>query len=181
MNQKQKARRMKNKQKDIEPLKRRVIAELEKSYGLGYCDGIKDGNINTHTFKKKVQEAYNNGLNDAWECAKKIYGFSCKELSEVLPESKEIPFCSYSASEAIAKIKEYEEQQKQDTKEKIKVGDEVINGGVTGVVTYVEDIENGMKAFAVMDKTGKEWIFNDLVIKRTGRVFPQITEVLKLL
>lgn len=129
-----------------------------------------------------MQEAYNNGLNDAWECANKIYDFSGKELSEVFPESQEIPFDSYSASEAIARIKEYEEQQKQDATDmnvgNIKIGDEVINGGVTGVVIHVKDIENGMKAFSVMDKTGKVWNFNDLVIKRTGRHFNAIKEIL---
>lgn len=63
----------------------------------------------------------------------------------------------------------------------IKVGDEVINGGVVGVVTHVRDIENGMKAFTLIDKTGKAWNFNDVVAKRTGRNFPQIAEVLEQL
>ena len=171
---------MKNRRRDVEPLEKRVVAALKDSYELGYSDGIEDENVRTNTFTKKLKEAYNNGLNDAWECAKKIYDFSGGELSEIFPESKEIPFYSYSASEAIARIKEYEEQQKQDTKEKIKIGDEVTWSQMdgTGIVIQKANKETIIVLSTCMDGLLRT---EESKVVRTGRYFPQIAEVLKLL
>lgn len=61
----------------------------------------------------------------------------------------------------------------------IRVGDEVQNGGVIGVVTMISDRPNGHKAFDVIESNGHTWALNDLVTKKTGRRFPEVNELLK--
>lgn len=88
-------------------------------YNQGYSDGLADGNINSGLFADKVREAYNNGLEDAWECARKIL-FDSSLPRDILTELGADSFSGVihkcSASEAIAKLKEYEEQKKQSEK-----------------------------------------------------------------
>lgn len=83
-------------------------------YNQGYSDGLADGNINSGLFADKVREAYNNGLKDAWECARKIL-FDSSLPRDILTELGADTFCGVihkcSASEAIEKINEYEKCQ----------------------------------------------------------------------
>jgi hypothetical protein len=84
--------------------------EIEKAKREGYDEGVTDTIFNTDT--------YTQGLNDAWECAKKIM--------QLPNDTQELFYLS--AKEAIAKIKEYEEEQ-QNIKScdiKFRVGDIVI-------------------------------------------------------
>lgn len=133
-----------------------------------------------------VKDAYAKGLEDAWECIRKFRNLSERERDKIFDTIWLQDILShFKPLEVVQKIKEYEERQKQDATDmndgSIKVGDEIINGGVVGVVTHVRGIEYGMKAFTLIDKTGKVWNFNDLLAKRTGRNFPQIAEVLRQL
>ncbi len=86
-------------------------------YNQGYSDGLADGNINSGLFADKVREAYNNGLEDAWECARKIL-FDDSLPRDILTELGADSFSGVihkcSASEAIEKIKEYEEKHEKD-------------------------------------------------------------------
>lgn len=88
-------------------------------YNQGYSDGLADGNINSGLLADRVREAYNNGLDDAWECARKIL-FDSSLPRDILTELGADSFSGVihkcSASEAIEKIKEYEEQKKQSEK-----------------------------------------------------------------
>ena len=88
-------------------------------YNQGYSDGLADGNINSGLFADKVREAYNNGLEDAWECARKLL-FDSSLPRDILTELGADSFSGVihkcSAFEAIEKIKEYEEQKKQSEK-----------------------------------------------------------------
>lgn len=70
------------------------------------------------------KEGYEEGLNNAWECAKKLRHMDYSMLYKVFDgdnvvihgiqmKGLEAVFEKYSASEAMAKIKEYEEKQKQ--------------------------------------------------------------------
>lgn len=91
-------------------------------------------------------EAYQRGLDDAWEAAKKIFGYEIdggipiNELRKVFGYAEDAIFCTAdiirhnTASEAIAKLKAYEEQKADD---EIKVGDEVISLRKNGEV--IED------------------------------------------
>ena len=101
-----------------------VEALSSSVYQRGYKNGIADGNINDGTFAKKIEEAYKNGLNDAWGCARKIMlnkvngGLPTEEHSKIFGYVATFEVLkNYTASEAIAKIKEYEEKDKHKCKE----------------------------------------------------------------
>ena len=87
-------------------------------------------------------EAYQRGLNDAWDAAKKIAsseksgGYSWDELAECFGEEGTIygsPLSEYRPEEAVAKIREYEQRKAQE--DEIKVGDEVKD--IDGVIAVV--------------------------------------------
>lgn len=65
-------------------------------------------------------KAYNKGMNDAWELARKIFAMTSNEFDDVFGDVfREDVFCNYTPQEALAKLKTYEEQSK------IEVGDVV--------------------------------------------------------
>lgn len=104
-----------------EDLSDRVHEFVDYVYRAGYEDGQKD--------KPSVfYEQYRKGLDDAWEYALKVGMNGCEYYkNNVFPKSPNYDVWNiirhWSASEAIAKIKEYEKaQQRLDD---FKVGDEV--------------------------------------------------------
>lgn len=134
-----------------------------------------------------MSKTYEDGLNDAWSAARKVFvpvdkgGLSVAEIKQTFNKAR-APyhiFDNYSASEAIAKIKEYEENQKQSDDE-IKVGDEIysLNKNYKSVVTAIFDTCRGVTA-VYFTQNGK--LAGDLLenLHKTGRHFPQIEEVLK--
>lgn len=80
----------------------------ENMYSIGYNEGVKDGQGN------KTSDTYTKGLNDAWECARKIM--------QLPNDTQELFYLS--AKEAITKIKEYEEAE-AETKEQVNQWDEI--------------------------------------------------------
>ena len=130
---------------------------------------------------KDVDEAYQRGLDDAWECARKIaYGALWGELLEKTGHAcaSEV-LDAYSVQEAIAKIAEYEKQ-----KNVIKIGDELEqitnSGNPTGVSCIVTNI--GDDKFNGITEDGKAVVCSSQIYRwwrKTGRTFPQIEEVLK--
>ena len=98
--------------------------------------------INEH-FGDLQDTAYQRGLNEAWECGKKLawtakYGGYGERLSDVFGRDDTFDFYDYTPNEAIAKLKAYEE--KQEAADKIEVGDEVepFYTDITGVVTLID-------------------------------------------
>lgn len=99
--------------------------QVEEAYQRGYDKGYADKTNNIEVCNKIVKdiqdEAYQRGLDDSWEAAKKVVlrpeevGMSVSDLFAILG-SISIPdvFRNYSASEVIAKLKVYEEKQKAD-------------------------------------------------------------------
>ena len=86
---------------------------LEEGNDIGYKDGVNDGR------------------NDAWEAARKIIEMTDPPYWEVFNEYKDDLFGKITASEAIAKLKAYEENQN----DKFEFGDEIIDvDGVKGCV-----------------------------------------------
>ena len=88
-------------------------------YNQGYSDGLADGNINSGLFADRIREAYNNGLEEAWECARKILfdgSLSRDILTELGADSFSGVIHKCSASEAIEKIKEYEKRTESMSK-----------------------------------------------------------------
>lgn len=139
-------------------------------------------------YKTLIDASYERGLNLAWECAKKIAadmtienlkscGLICTNDGEYEPEEYEYScevINKYSASEAIAKIKEYEERKKKD--EEIKVGDEVVYLDRVFVITSIVKNEYIMG----FDSNGERCSYHyKTKLKKTGRTFPQIIEVLE--
>lgn len=89
----------------------------------GYNAGLEDGNISNGTLEEKVKEAYENGANDVWECVNKIYSKIDRTAIESIFGVKFYDvFEKFTASEAMAKVKEYEEKQKEPV---FKIGDRV--------------------------------------------------------
>ena len=108
-------------------------------------------------------------MNEAWEAARNVVDcevpFDFWDLAS--GQSNLAVFKHYSATGAIEKIKEYENR--------IKVGDEVKYRGVVGVV-----LEHDYDSTSVMKTNGNvSVIYNKQDLKKTGRYFPQIEEVLK--
>lgn len=135
------------------------------------------------------KEAYEKGLSDAWEAARKIGSNSMCSLKEmgfdfsrcVVADYNPSWFVvkNYSASECIEKIRQYE-QEKEEQKQ-LQVGDEVklkrcdiyavYMGGVNGsnecnVYLCFNDGSCGVQSKSEIER-------------KTGRHFPEIAEVLR--
>lgn len=120
---------------------------------------------------------YENGLNDAWDAARKIVLsredgglFNYESRKAVLGCGNYMALKKFLAQEVIEKIRQYEQKQ-----EKIKVGDEVINDeDIKGVTVDMDDY-----LLHVLDENGviQAWPREDVV--KTGRHFPEIAEVIK--
>lgn len=158
---------------------------IEKVYRQGYEDGQKEklANAIIYDHEEAENKAYNKGLDEAWETARKLcqsvkYGGLeeyCSEIFEKTPFETFDVF-DYTAPEAIAKIKEYEDKQKQDAE--IKVGDEIRLHDATEVVTSV--MSTGLQTIDASGNTST-WYYDTYPLetwKKTGRHFPQIAEVL---
>ena len=145
-------------------------------YNEGYSDGYKQACEEEFN----DDEVYIRGLNNGWECARKIAsnnGLSCSSLLTIFGcDEWEDILAEYSALVAIEKVAAYEKEQK---KEKIiKVGDEIKNRDTVEVVTCLKS--TGMQT---IDSEGNvsTWYFEDHPLdewEKTGRHFPQITELL---
>lgn len=92
--------------------------------------------INEH-FGWLQDDAYQRGLDEAWEAARKISLMSPDEIEKVFPGAAKYNRYNlgYSGVEVIAKLKAYEDKQKED--DRIEVGDEVIwkTENITLIVT----------------------------------------------
>ena len=164
---------------------REAMTNVRNAYDRGYKQGYKDGKLEVNT------STYTRGLNDAWEAAKKI--MLCKSKGglgyEVILNIFQQPditgtehfdiLYERSASEAIAKIKEYEEKQEEQAKEeeKFEVGDEVIADTRRFVVLGIGTdgwcnlwcLNNGLTCDSIFSKC----------LTKTGRSFPQLAELFK--
>ena len=90
-----------------------------------------------------------------------IFGMD-KTIDDIMKES--------TASEAIEKIRQYE----QEKEEQIQVGDEVIAPNGKGVVTEITDIY-----VRIMYAKGSGQVVKSEDLTKTGRHFPEIAEVLR--
>jgi len=105
----------------------KVINHAISAYNKGYADGFGKAQTDSYVkgyedgqkekpqaiYEMKVEE-YNKGLNEAWEVARKIEhpkGYFCN-IKEVFGEESAFSvLLNMTASEAIQKIKDYEEKQ----------------------------------------------------------------------
>ena len=153
-----------------------IWERMKRCYDYGYEDGKADTPFTDTEEAEKT--AYERGLNDSWECARKMCLMSSEERLRTFDVSgNHLAILSdLTAPKAIEKLKAYEERQKQ-TEDEIKVGDEVIVqndriGFVTGFdVLYAR--------VYVTTKDGWSDAFGRSFVKKTGRHFDAISEVLK--
>lgn len=150
--------------------------DLEQIRKEAYEEGYKDG-LQLNIDDARLKEEYQQGLNDAWEAARKIIGMPESDLLDLfdgvystLCTSVQV-ILKYDAFDSIHRIKKYE-----DSKLEITVGDEVkTEDGLKMVIAALIN-----KDFAGLSDDGK-FMFGELdgTITRTGRHFPEIATVLK--
>ena len=149
-----------------------IWERMKRCYDYGYEDGKADTPF-TDT-EEAENKAYNRGLNEAWETAKKIVNMSEDEFDAVFDDVEYLEAAFESTpQETIAKIKAYEDKQEQDAE--IKVGDEVTHDGAKFIVLNIDS----QTSVYCLDTRGRTPIFTNIHnLTKTGRHFPQIAEVL---
>lgn len=139
-------------------LRESCVPQDEEAYGFGYNEGFQ------------------RGLDITWDAARKIENLSEAEKFEIFGEYDMFHIMRrYTATEAIKKLKAYEQE-----KEEIQVGDEIIYCGLRCVVMKLDEKGNIERYFmhdgtTFHNKTG----FQNSDVKKTGRTFPEIAEVLR--
>ena len=123
--------------------------------------------------EKVREEAYEQGLSDAWEAARKIANMPYDEEEKAFGSGGWTFIEKHTASEAIEKIRQYEQKQE----ERLEVGDEVRNvkNGWTAVVSNIDG-----ECMTLMDTNGALGDGYDVNrFTKTGRHFPEIAAVLE--
>ena len=101
--------------------------DLEQIRQKAYKEGVEDGKRLCPAPEVCNDMAYQKGLSDAWDAARKLLfnkssggiGFNAKTIKEVFGVSDDFEVLrDYSASEAIEKIRQYEQAQKELEQEK---------------------------------------------------------------
>ena len=116
-------------------LEEMMRADIQKKVDEAYQRGLEEGKKATWGLVADASSAeYQRGLDDAWEAARKIVEMSDPPYWELFDEYKENLFGKISASEAIEKLKAYEEKADKD----VKRGD-VVRSKVNGL-TYIVTI-----------------------------------------
>lgn len=88
----------------IKKIDRKKLLQLQVEFNDGYTEWFDEDNL------IKNQNTYEQGLNDAWELAKKIYQMSEHERYEVFGVPVAFTYdilCEFTVEEALEKIKEY--------------------------------------------------------------------------
>ena len=160
----------------LDNIKSGLKADRQKAIDEAYQNGYEAGQHEATTLE------HQQGLNDAWGTIIKIALIPYAERSEIFDGQQDILSIvqKFSPSEAIAKLREYE-QQKAD---EIKVGDEVcfvFAGGETiepFIVFSIKDY-NGKKYYEGIQTSDGRWVGGGLKYYKTGRYFPQVEELVK--
>ena len=148
-------------------------AYIDSTVYVGYLEQLNSDYINEH-FGDLQDTAYQRGLDEAWKAARRISvielngGLAGKELMKIYGtmDIHKI-YDDNTASEAIDKLKAYEEKQKAE--DEIKVGDEVIYNGTTKcIVVRPEDDE---RYASLIDSDGIHYSADHRECKKTGRHF----------
>lgn len=170
----------------LEGLLRNERDDVQKQVNDAYQRGLEEGKKATWGLVADASSAeYQRGLDDAWEAARRISilesdgGYSWKEMKSIFgTDSASEIYVLHTATEAINKIKAYEEKQKAD--DEIKVRDEVVwtqDENVAIVVTNVYTVDN-MEWCDGVCKDGKVYHILTKNARKTGRHF-DIEKILK--
>ena len=123
------------------------------------------------------KEAYQRGLNDAWDTVRKIRGMTWNEQKEVFGTDYFTDIIALPASECIEKIRQYEQEQKE-----LKVGDEVeriINGEVDSKAVFLEDNEGYYRCLFWTGCCFTTLSYQKEQFRKTGRHFDEFATVLE--
>ena len=135
-----------------------------------FLEELNSDYINEH-FGELQDEAYHAGLNDAWEAAKKLFSsMADSDIEKAFPiEWNNGGFkalMNLQPQEAIAKLKAYEDKQK----DRIEVGDEVEWDGDCFIVTKIFQPRNMKEQCDGIDDDGS--VYHDILmedLKKTGK------------
>ena len=163
----------------IEPYTEPDLEQVRKeAYDKGYEDGFVAGHLKAEKSGQSFYEGgYKRGLSDAWEAARKIALMDTETSENVTGYFGLFRIMdNLTASEAIAKIKEYE-----DGKQEIKVGDEVENTqtGVKFIVTHQWENNRGEQGVSGLNYECSAFSTALDLVRKTGRHFPEIAAVLE--
>lgn len=132
-------------------------------------------------YEPNNDEEYQRGFNDAWEATQAIFrfvedgGMSSEELRNAFGTGITAEIATLPIRKVMSTLTEYEAKKKAE--EEIKVGDEVIR-----LFTHSEGvvIELPLKGdiVTVLGKTGHAFGTLKSNLKKTGRHFPQVAELL---
>ena len=123
--------------RDFDAIKKKEMSSIENRirhiYNVGYEDCLKDQ-------QKAKDEAYKQGLHDAWECVKRFLNTDGNTCDKIFGFFTWNDFTQLSPSEAIEKFKEYDEKHfdvPESMRGEIKVGDIVETGGFSKPVIVI--------------------------------------------
>ena len=172
--------------KDFESNRTQIMNSIEnrvrQAYNSGYDMGFHDGEIAGYNKTDIWQDGYYKGLEEAWECAKKLThpsygGFYDDEQEKIFGyrNSDEV-LTNFTAYEAIEKIREYESKLNEPDKEyEIQIGDEVMSMfGDKGYVTGIKGDE-----FCVLYPNGTVGHSSKSTYSFTGKSNPLIKDILE--
>lgn len=142
--------------------------DLEQVRKEAYADGYNTG------FGRKIDASYQEGLSDAWDAVRKLEfgtdkgGIPTDTIAEIF--GTPIPYRvlrDFTASEAIEKIRQYEQKQE----EQIQVGDEVIAASGKAVIIDISDNKDNARYIYSDSTLGFDNICN---LRKTGRRFSEV-------
>ena len=168
-----------------EGIRKQASELIEQAYQLGYQEVVEScAEAAGQACKDAKNDGITEGRNEAWEAARKLVSMRYKKCKEVLGDcilginTIDELFVRCTASEAIEKLRAYEEQKKQEEDSEIHVGDEVIyNCGNDKNKATVIDIDVDVLHLLTENGCYISEEFKD--VKKTNRNFPEIAEVLK--
>lgn len=151
--------------------------ELDEEKKVSYDEGYREG---WKACENLFPEYYQNGLHDAWNVVNRIENsddFTICELEDMLHVANVSDiYRDYTAAEVIEKFNEYDVQKNY---QEFHVGDEVTDGSVIGVVTYVGyrghiDVMISDGSIGRWDGKGDGW-------KKTGKTIPHLQATLNMI
>lgn len=146
-----------------------VITTKHPKYLTPYEEPDLDA-IRKEAYKDGREAGIKDGMCEAWDAARKIVHLQWDGAWAGVDEVEKW-FDTYTASEAIEKIRQHEQEQ-----DEIKVGNEVDSKGCRGIITKISyDGDH----FNVMWENGSTGYYMIEDFKKTGRHFPKIAEILK--
>lgn len=149
---------------------KKCLKDLEQVEKKAYDEGYMAAYVKSHM---ETRGSYQQGLNDAWEAAKKIWDIDMGSLSQLFGKPMRMDiYVSFTAAEVIEKLKAYEQEKE------FKAGDEFENeSGKKFVVLKMNEKEIDR----YMDDDGNTYHMNVKykVMRKTGRHFPEIDAVLE--